>query len=229
MMESASLKKTAFTYTGDAIEEFADFLRVFRLDDAASGRYSDLLALQMFGGWKAEKLDPRKIIYEIKALEGTGRASQTKAPIRNTRPPLKGLWHKHYQGSGLPALAKNIQRALNQYGVPSAKRKVREAQRSGQLRYFSEEDIKEISREVAQDNYSRLGRDAAVTGEWLLFATHQDQNYYLSLATHDENTHAETRRQIDAICCKEYPFLLKLLAQALTVRTANTFSSGLRP
>ena len=40
------------------------------------------------------------------------------------------------------------------------------------------------------------------------------KNYYLTIATHDNDTHERVRQQIDGVCCVEFPFLVQLLADA---------------
>ncbi len=92
---------TKFFLTGpdgkDRTAEIASFAEVIGLDRAAPNRYSLLLTLSLYAGLKSGHLDPAKVVHEIRALEGVGRPSQLKPPIQNKHPPLKGLWHKHYQ------------------------------------------------------------------------------------------------------------------------------------
>lgn len=76
---------------------------------------------------------------------------------------------------------------------------------------MSVEDVAPLTRDVVQGNWARLREAERLTGEWIVFAKHEGQNYYLSLATHDKTTHEDLRRNIDAICCPEFPFLAKLL------------------
>jgi hypothetical protein len=92
---------TTFTLTApdgtDRTAEISGFAEMIGLDHAAPGRCSLLLTLGLFGGFKSGHVDPAKVVHEIRALEGVGRPSQLKPPIQNKHPPLKGLWHKHYQ------------------------------------------------------------------------------------------------------------------------------------
>jgi hypothetical protein len=217
-MTTPSPEKATITFSGangeDLTGELARFAGMLGLDRAAPGRYSALLVCHLYMGMKANAIDPWKVAHEIDALEGIGRSSQLKAPIRNRFPPLKGLWHKHYQQSGIRSLAMNIQKALKRYGLPYAQQKAKEAKESGELHYFSAEDIKAISIDVVHGNYVRLGQEAAVSGEWLVFAQHEGLNYYLCLATHEKSEHPQIRNQIDLICCKEFSFLSQLLATA---------------
>lgn len=198
----------------DTIEdELANFINMIGLDQIAPGRYSMILVLHLFGGWKSGRQGPEKIIHEIRALEA-GVSTGFKAPIQNKHPPLKGLWHKHYLQDGLSSLAQNIQLALNRYGMPYFDQQVREADKAGEERFVTAEDVDAIASDLVYGNLGRRRKDEAMTGEWLLFAKHEGQNYYLAVATHDSATHPHIRQQIDAICCHEFPFLNKLLAEA---------------
>jgi len=207
--------KAIFTAKRDGVDvmpELQQFASMLGLDRAAPGRYSMVLLLQLYGACKAGAENPHKVMREINALEGIGPASKLKAPIQNKHPPLKGLWHKHYQQSGMRSHAMNIGKALKRYGIPYAQKKVDEGKASGKLQYFSADDVKPIVRDVLHNNFMQLGKDAAVSGEWLVFAEHDGKYYYLSLATHDTSQHGQVRQAIDAICCREFPFLTTLLS-----------------
>jgi hypothetical protein len=193
-------------------DEFEAFLRFTRLDEIAPRRISFLLLLVAFAITKAGRINPAMIASEIEALEN-GKPTGLKPPIQNRYPPLKGLWHKHYMQSGIASLALNVQNALNKYGIPSVEQKVREAEQAGETRYFSAEDVQMVANDVVHGNLARRRQAQQLTGEWIVFAKHEGQNYYLGLATHNES-HENLRQQIDAICCREFPFLEKLLADA---------------
>lgn len=207
-----------FTLTGpdgtDRTAEIASFAEAIGLDRAARGRYSLLLTMGLFGGSKSGHLDPAKVVYEIEALEGIGRSSQLKPPIQNKYPPLKGLWHKHYQEPSLRSMALNLRVAMQAYGLPAFDAKMAEAARDGEVRYVTEQDVKLLSHDAIVGNFLRRAADQALTGEWIVYAQHRGQNYYLSLATHDAQKHGVVRKQIDEICCREFPFLTELLANA---------------
>jgi hypothetical protein len=197
--------------TSEAVtDELETFIKVLRLDEIAPGRFSSLLVLCLFGGFKAGTLDPHRAVLEIQALE-MSQPSVYKDPVQNKRPPLAGLWHKHYGQLGLGPLAKNIQNALAKYKIPYLVEKVRQAQASGEERFFTVDDAAAIANDAVHGNYTRREEANGLTGEWIIFARHEQKNYYLSLATHDSSTHAHIRQQIDALCVREFPFLKDVL------------------
>lgn len=188
------------------------FARFIGLEQAAPGRYSMLLVLGLFGGAQSGMLNPAKVVHEICALEGIGPPSKLKSPVQNKHPPLKGLWHKHYLEDGPRAMALNILKGLKRYSIPVFQQRIEEAKAAGEERYVSVEDIEAIATDAVHGNWMRLAAAEALTGEWIVYARHEGQNYYLALATHDGSTHNQVRQRIDALCCQEFPFLTGLLA-----------------
>lgn len=189
------------------------FVEMIGLNNAAPERYSILLALQLLGGALSGVQNPAKVIREIQELEA-GLSGQLKAPIQNRHPPLKGLWHKHYMQDGLSSLAMNVQKGLSKYGMPFFEQKIQEAKDAGEERFLSPDDVPALVSDIVRGNRERLAEAQAITGEWLVFAKHEGKNYYLCVTTHDKSTHDHLRKQIDEVCCKEFPFLANLLAEA---------------
>lgn len=196
----------------DMTAELTHFINIIGLESAAPGRYSILLALGLFGGFKSGLLNPAKVIHEIKALEGHGKKSQLKPPVLFKHSPLKGLWHKHYLEDGRRALVFNVKKGLSKYGLPLFKQRTLEAKESGEERYVTMEDCKSLADDAVGGNWMRLASEGALTGEWIVYAQHEGENYYLCLSKHDSGDD-NTRSQIDAICCQEFPFLNTLLVQ----------------
>ena len=80
------------------------------------------------------------------------------------------------------------------------------------MRFFTVEDVAPLSSNAVSGNWGRLREAERLTGEWIVFAKHEGLNYYLSLAAHNNSTHENLRQQIEALCCREFPFLGKILA-----------------
>jgi hypothetical protein len=70
----------------------------------------------------------------------------------------------------------------------------------------SEEVFRRIADDAVRGTYIRRSENQALTGEWIIFAKHQGENYYLTLGTHDEGD-GEAFARIAAQCFAEYPFL----------------------
>lgn len=118
--------------------------------------------------------------------------------------------HKHYLADGLSSLALNLKNEFQRSGLPLLKQRIAEAQASGEERYFTVEDANWIAHEASVGPYERRNERRALTGEWIVYAVHEGKNYYLCLGRHD-GADVELRRQIEAVCCEEFPFLRGLL------------------
>jgi len=129
--------------------ELRGFAEAIGLERAASGRYSLILLLELFGGFKSGVQNPAKVIREIEALEGLGAPSQTKPAESFTGPHLRGLMHKHYLSDGLKTLALNMKNELNRFGIPLLQQRIADSEASGEERYFTVEDAKRDHRRVA--------------------------------------------------------------------------------
>lgn len=193
--------------------DLGEFVKHIGLEKLAPGRYSLLLAANLYGGALSGTQNPAKIVREIELLE-QDELGQLKKPIQNRHPPLKGLWHKHYMQDGIPSLAQNVLKGLNRYKIPVFQQMIEDAEKAGEERFVEVTDIPRIVDDVVSGNRRRLAEQQAITGEWIMFAKHEGQNYYLTIATHDSDTHQHVREQIDQVCCVEFPFLAQLLADA---------------
>ena len=188
------------------------FVNMVGLERVAPGRYSLLLVFDLINGYESRRLNPAKIMCEIEALEKCGQESRLKAPVQNKHQPLKGLWHKHYLPDSVGSIARNLFKGLKNHGLPQLKRLIDEAIASGEERYFSEQDVNIISHDAVYSTWERLIDNCELTGEWIIFAKHGGKNYYLCIGNHDKAQHANLRKHIDAVCCKEFPFLSSILS-----------------
>lgn len=103
-------------------------------------------------------------------------------------------------------MARNLMIALNNYGLLQLEAGVAEAMMSGEERFFTEEDAERVAHEAVMDSWSRCSDEHKLTGHWKIYAVHEGNNYYLSLGKHTDSE-ADIRRQIDALCSYEFPFL----------------------
>ncbi|MBJ9625737.1 hypothetical protein [Burkholderia multivorans] len=107
-------------------------------------------------------------------------------------------------------MAKNLKNGIYKDGLPWFEQRVKEAVATGEDQYMSEDDIKRLTYDAMIGNWLRRSQVYALTGEWLIYAENEGQNYYLCLGSHDGD-HQKIRQQIEAICCDEFPFLRSVL------------------
>ncbi|CAI0928304.1 Uncharacterised protein [Serratia quinivorans] len=200
----------------DVTESMRDSVSRLGLSSEVIARCSTLLILQLHATVMSGVENPFKSIHEINCLENTPSKSRTKAATTYNGKYLKGLWHKHYEGTGIQSLIANIQNQFNfnkktlGSGLPSLAEEIAENERNGTKKYFEPEDAKRIAHEFVVTNFSRRAKANKITGHWIIYAQHNQQNYYLCLAQHTDDD-KEIRRQIDAVCAQEFPFLKDIL------------------
>jgi len=175
-------------------------------------RCSSQILLDLFFGTSIFGLHPLTVIDEIKSLENH-TISQTKQAKQFRGSHLCGFWHKHYMNGGAASLAQNVKNALNEYGIPFFEQQMAEAQAAGEKRFVTKEDLPEIVNDVLTNNLARRRSEGKMTGEWIVYAQHENQNFYLSLAKHNDSDQ-EIRERIERICVREFPFLKNVLQQS---------------
>ena len=181
-----------------------------KLDENVEGRYSISFLLDLLYGYESSTINIDAVMHEVKFLEGVNDTSKTKAPTQFRRPPLKGLWHKHYEDTSLSGLAVNLKNALSNYSIPYFEEKIIEAQESGEERYMTSEDVKHIVNDVVTGNLQKRRGENKITGEWIVYAIHEGKKYYLCLAKHDHSD-SFIRKKIDNTGVYEFPFLNDIL------------------
>ncbi|CAO3459617.1 hypothetical protein [Azospirillum argentinense] len=191
-------------------EELQSFAEAIGLSRVAGGRCSTLFLLQIY----AETFLPQsfsnafKVVAEIAHLEGVGRSSHTKAAAAFERPPLLGLKKKHYLVGGKASVARNIMLASG--------KKNREFRRIAERNYINETihlSPANIAKNIANDIvklYLNRSRKRSLTGNWIIFAEQNGQNYYLCLAAHDDGDDLIAEK-IKTACSEEFPFLRSIM------------------
>lgn len=196
----------------DMTQEVLSFLKFVGVNKEIAGRLSVLIISQILDAHATRTENAFKIVDEILHLEGMANhgESQTKLPTMfNRKPHLKGLWHKHFMGSGVAVMATNLKNALNAYGTPESDAAVAESMRTEGERALTEEEINQMIHESVRGNYLKRSQEKKITGHWIVYAIHKGENYYLSLGKHTNEI--EIRQLIESKCLVEFPFLSEIL------------------
>jgi hypothetical protein len=156
-----------------------------------SGRYAHGFLAELAAGAVNRTLHVHAIYDEIGKLEGSDpRPSLTKKP-RKMRPPLDGVWHKHYFDPG--SIPRNL--------IDESERMVKDGRWEAMLAphygKYVHEFIGEIMHSMVVEPYERRARDRRITGEFIVYERRDDgSNYYLTLGKHGE--WSAIRAKIDA-------------------------------
>lgn len=185
----------------EKLERFADVMGLSRV---IPGRYSSLFLIDLYLHTEYLGVNPFKIMDEVKALEDDSDCSRTKPETLFEKLPLRGLWHKHYFGTGPAALVKNIRNGLGKRGIEE----LAVAELSGDE--ITPEMINKFTHELVLGTYQRRAAEKKLTGEWIIFARHNGENYYLCLGGHNWGDNYIFAR-IREVCLQEFPFLRDIL------------------
>lgn len=187
------------TFTTETLARYAEGLR---LDQYAKGRYSWCFVLDLLLHDRIYGIPPDHVIDEIRVLEGhSGQESATKPASEFRRVPLKGLWHKHYFSARF--VAKNIQNQLGDNGLSSLIQEMFDTKTTPEP---TDEMLRELSDRVTFGQLEQRSEACALTGEWVVFAKHQGENFYLCLATHEMGDE-KIYEKIKVSCWIQFPFL----------------------
>lgn len=105
------------------------------------------------------------------------------------KPPLRGLLHAHFvQASFIPM---NIELEHRRNGSTHAG----EAFESGGV--LDQETINRIAHTATVGSYEQRARRQALTGEWLIYADHGGDKFYLAVAGHYEGDQVIYDRMMD--------------------------------
>ena len=187
-------------------EQLTGFRDLYVGDADLAGRMSQLLWLDMYVLSREFGIAPPEILQSIKDLEaGETALHGTKPATEFRKPPLKGLWHKHYFTARF--MAANITAQLGKTGLAKM---VNEVFNTGAPR-VTQEMISELARRVANEPFTQREQAGKLTGEWIIYAKHSGKNFYLCLNTHNAGDQAIFDR-VAAHCPKDFPDLPAWLA-----------------
>jgi hypothetical protein len=145
-------------------------------------RLSRLLCDQLVYGITTRTLDSFAVTDVLEALEMPDRARRRIEARPFNNPPLGGLLHAHFiQAAFIP---KNLEIGLQRR---NSLKHVREAFESSRL--LDQQTINRIAHAATIGVYEQRARRNALTGEWLIYADHGGDKFYLAVAGHSEGDH----------------------------------------
>lgn len=205
-MITTSLAISFNVHIGDRTEivtsvDLKEYAESLRLNLYAESRYSWLFVLNILCLEQIYGINPFQIIDEIRTLEDSTVVTKTKPATQFTRPPLKGLWHKHFFCSRF--MAHNMKNHLSGGKLEKLVHEVLDSKKSPVV---TEGMIRELSHRVTVEAFEERAAGGNLTGEWIVFAKHKGQNYYLCLATHNTDDNS-TFNSIRVACWPQFPFL----------------------
>lgn len=173
-------------------------------------RLSYLLLAQLTSVRKYRTFNSFSVTDVIQTLEGVGRAgSCVKGEEAFKHQPLRGFWKAHFFDAKF--LMQNL---INEWGV-AYKNSPKFEELC--LRVAEEEEKKpttygwqgRLSHEFTMAGYDQRTKKKNQTGEWLIFAKHENCNYYLCIAQHSSTKKGDEAiyNMLEQYCKDQYPFL----------------------
>lgn len=148
-------------------------------DTELASRMSELFWVEMCVLVQQYGIAPNEVLRSVYDLELNENKSGTKQPSLFRNPPLRGLWHKHYFTARF--FPHNLLLGLGKHGMEKL---VREIYNPAISPTFTRDMASELARRVTTEPYENRYHQDKLTGEWVVFAKHNNRNYYLSLCTH---------------------------------------------
>jgi hypothetical protein len=146
-------------------------------------------------------IDPRAVLHEINCLESPAATAETKPATEFKHPPLKGLWHKHFFSAHF--IPENIVNGLKRGALEKLVDEIFDPNKSSVV---TEAMTTELANRAVHEPLQSRADQGALTGEWIVFAKHNGQNYYLCLNTHEAGDQVIWDRIKDN-CVRDFPFL----------------------
>lgn len=102
-------------------------------------------------------------------------------------------------------MAKNITLGFGKKNRPVLRKIIREHY-NPDTAHLSHETISKNIADAVTGIFVQRSREQKLTGDWIIFAKHEGQNYYLDLASHQEQD-VDIYSRISQGCFDQFPFL----------------------
>ena len=145
------------------------------------------------------------ILDEIDFLEGVSPSTRTKEASQFKRSPLRPFWHKHFSTPRHTFKNLGVRWGLDRGGNTDLSCMI-----SGVASEHGHDPEKwplVLADRLVFEGFVDRARHG-LTGDWIIFAIHHGQNYYLDLATHEEGVDSYTLyEKLRDSAEAEFPFL----------------------
>lgn len=182
--------------------ELAKYAEFVGLSRVATGRYTWGFVAKLYAFERANGIDPNMVVDEIKQLEGAERPGGTKRATQFTRAPLAGLWHQHFFSPRF--IPQNLLSELND----KKKWALATEQLGPEDHVITSADLDKLAYALTTEAFEKRYEEGRLTGEWIIFAQHEGQNYYLTLAVHSTGEQDQILyNEVKTMSSFQFPFL----------------------
>ncbi|OHU93573.1 hypothetical protein BIW53_19740 [Pseudoalteromonas byunsanensis] len=191
------MKMTKFNFSPTEENEFFKIVE-FR------ERVSDHLVSQLREMLEEGRVHTEAVVDEIRYLEGLRDRTRTKKAKKFSGGKLKGFWHSHFFNGDVSEQAKNYMKLLDKEGA---------FEKIYRDILAKTNDPMELSRLLAErivaQQYQDINSAKSWTGNWIIYAKHNDKNYYLMVASHSSpgDDTDPLYSEMKSKCESQFPFL----------------------
>jgi hypothetical protein len=143
----------------------------------------------------------------IKYLEGAELKVNTTKADQFKHQPLTGLYKIHFNSARF--LPKNLSNFIRSKAGDEHFNKIwLQAVANSNSEYLDESFIKYLTHHITVDPIEIKSQNKTMTGEWVVFHKHNNQNYYLTIASHKESNE-EIHKKVSLACEMDgFPFIV---------------------
>lgn len=195
-----------FTINQCEVDEYRNFIKEYA---QISGVLTDVFIVDLMCHEKVHGINLFQVFQSLKDEENGSSDSGLKKATQFKRRPLKGLWHRHYLSGRF--ILHNVRNENSTKKLHAIMSKITEGIDLSTLNDVERWKLSgEIAYGVVSKPFEKRRERQSLTGEWIVFAKYNGENYYLCLATHsqgDENIF----KKINEFCLPECPFLNEII------------------
>lgn len=169
-------------------------------------RISSIFIAQVLQMQTNRTINTHQMLDEVKYLEGLRNVSSTKKAEQFKRQPLKGLMKKHFMDAGFIVQNIGVHFGHEYGGNKKLDHLIGEAFARNKTGYVDDEFINYLAHQSTVGMLENRAAKKAMTGEWIVFQSYKGENYYLTLAAHNEGDENILKRVNDAYDLN-FPFL----------------------
>lgn len=170
-------------------------------------RISTVFLAQAYSSEANGVFDTFDLTQPIKSLEGLSPQDSVGAADQFKHQPLTGLYKKHFMSARfLPKNLINFIRSKD--GKTQFNKAWDEAKALSRSEYIDEKFIGYLTHRITVDPIQIKSSSKTMTGEWVIFHKHEDKNYYLTIASHNESNDQIYARVSLACQIDKLPFSL---------------------
>ena len=169
-------------------------------------RFSMVFLTQFIQMSFSRAINVHRMMDEVRYLEGVKGKTNTKKASAFNNPPLKGLMKTHFTDAKFIVKNIGVHFGLDKGGGKKLDKLIQDAFERNTSGWIDDEFARFIAHEMTFGALDERAAKQKMTGEWIVFQEYGGENYYLTLAAHNEGDENVYSRVLDCYGM-DFPFL----------------------